>query len=371
MINSHMEKQFVTFSTELFQHQSTSDTFFDSNLLWYIKKNFGFSDSLINIYDENAGYHMSILPDQQGTDYSFRTYLKNQYSLDYHRDPCSSFINTFCRKTNWQNAMDHRLFLSTDIIPSIGYEDSEYIRCLRNFGFNHSLAMPFGESGCFHLTFYKRIGEGTFSDRELNVISNIYQLLLHAYHAYESMQSQKAMLQHCGPAADETGKAGIILLDKFFNVLSYDDTAKKNVSDMHHTLITRLENTHISFLNLLFPRNKPHEKIQHKAFQEYDFTLFPFTMENPLHLVKQYYCLKITKKNRIEGQMIIPHASFDCLTKRELEIVRLLAEGLSYEQIANQLFISISTVRNHIQNIYKKLTIHNQRQLLRIYSENK
>ncbi|CAN5301547.1 two-component system response regulator LnrK [soil metagenome] len=48
------------------------------------------------------------------------------------------------------------------------------------------------------------------------------------------------------------------------------------------------------------------------------------------------------------------------LTKREIEILEQLKEGLSYERIAENLFISYGTVRKHIENIYRKLQVHNK-----------
>lgn len=46
------------------------------------------------------------------------------------------------------------------------------------------------------------------------------------------------------------------------------------------------------------------------------------------------------------------------LTEREIEILRLLTEGLSKKQIAEKLFISHHTVDSHIRNIYDKLEVH-------------
>lgn len=48
------------------------------------------------------------------------------------------------------------------------------------------------------------------------------------------------------------------------------------------------------------------------------------------------------------------------LSTREQEVLEQLAEGLSYTIIANNLFLSPSTVRKHIENIYKKLQVHNK-----------
>jgi DNA-binding NarL/FixJ family response regulator len=48
------------------------------------------------------------------------------------------------------------------------------------------------------------------------------------------------------------------------------------------------------------------------------------------------------------------------LSAREKEVLNLLASGNNYQQIADQLFISVDTVRHHIKNIYKKLHVHSQ-----------
>jgi len=48
------------------------------------------------------------------------------------------------------------------------------------------------------------------------------------------------------------------------------------------------------------------------------------------------------------------------LTRRELEVMQLLAEGASNQAIAERLFISLHTVRNHVQRIITKLGVHSK-----------
>jgi DNA-binding NarL/FixJ family response regulator len=48
------------------------------------------------------------------------------------------------------------------------------------------------------------------------------------------------------------------------------------------------------------------------------------------------------------------------LTERELDVLRRLAEGLGYKQIAAVLAMSIDTVRFHLRNIYGKLHVHSK-----------
>jgi DNA-binding NarL/FixJ family response regulator len=53
------------------------------------------------------------------------------------------------------------------------------------------------------------------------------------------------------------------------------------------------------------------------------------------------------------------------LTERETEVLRLVATGMSYKQIAARLFISHRTVQNHVQNTLRKLQMHNRVELTR------
>ena len=45
------------------------------------------------------------------------------------------------------------------------------------------------------------------------------------------------------------------------------------------------------------------------------------------------------------------------LSKREMEILSLLAQGSSNQEIATKLFVSLSTVKTHIQNLFEKLEV--------------
>ncbi|MFF4121658.1 response regulator transcription factor [Streptomyces sp. NPDC001714] len=57
------------------------------------------------------------------------------------------------------------------------------------------------------------------------------------------------------------------------------------------------------------------------------------------------------------GQVVRPDAD---LTEREVEVVRLAAEGLSNRAIAETLFLSEATVKTHLVRIYRKLKVENR-----------
>jgi len=57
--------------------------------------------------------------------------------------------------------------------------------------------------------------------------------------------------------------------------------------------------------------------------------------------------------------------SFDVLTEREREVLALIAQGLSNQEIADQLVISAKTVNRHRENIMAKLNLHSRVELVR------
>jgi DNA-binding NarL/FixJ family response regulator len=55
----------------------------------------------------------------------------------------------------------------------------------------------------------------------------------------------------------------------------------------------------------------------------------------------------------------------DQLTPREREVMRLLARGYTYREIAGELFISVKTVETHASNVLRKLQLSSRHQLTR------
>ncbi|SOD70350.1 LuxR family two component transcriptional regulator [Jatrophihabitans sp. GAS493] len=58
-------------------------------------------------------------------------------------------------------------------------------------------------------------------------------------------------------------------------------------------------------------------------------------------------------------------SDIDQLTPRELEVLRLLARGYAYKEVAAELFISVKTVETHASSVLRKLQLSNRHQLTR------
>jgi NarL family two-component system response regulator LiaR len=68
-------------------------------------------------------------------------------------------------------------------------------------------------------------------------------------------------------------------------------------------------------------------------------------------------------------QSATPDAPVEELTPREAEVLALLVDGLSNNEIASQLFISRSTVKTHLSNIFAKLGVGNRVEAVRMALE--
>ncbi len=63
--------------------------------------------------------------------------------------------------------------------------------------------------------------------------------------------------------------------------------------------------------------------------------------------------------------MPVADPELDQLTNREREVLRLLARGYAYKEIARELYISIKTVETHVSNVLRKLQMSNRYELSR------
>ncbi|MBA4603480.1 LuxR C-terminal-related transcriptional regulator [Thermoactinomyces mirandus] len=91
-----------------------------------------------------------------------------------------------------------------------------------------------------------------------------------------------------------------------------------------------------------------------------DVYIHPALMKGMVH--------ELRRLSRVEGAFYyhyatVPHVSWkDILTYREMEVLRLMAQGKNNRTIGEHLFISEKTVKNHVSNILYKLNVHDRTQ---------
>jgi LuxR family maltose regulon positive regulatory protein len=74
------------------------------------------------------------------------------------------------------------------------------------------------------------------------------------------------------------------------------------------------------------------------------------------------YILSILSAFGETGRASIPQPLVDPLSERELDVLRLVAEGMSNGEIADRLVVSVGTVKTHVHSIIEKMDVHSRTQ---------
>lgn len=107
-------------------------------------------------------------------------------------------------------------------------------------------------------------------------------------------------------------------------------------------------------------KEEPHEHI-YKAIQE---TMAGGAAMSPIIAMKALNLIR----SPLQAQA--PRQDFG-LSAREIELLEQLKNGLTYDQLAANLYISVGTVRKHIENIYRKLQVNNKVHAVKVATDNR
>jgi DNA-binding NarL/FixJ family response regulator len=65
------------------------------------------------------------------------------------------------------------------------------------------------------------------------------------------------------------------------------------------------------------------------------------------------------------GDLAVVDEEMDRLSAREREVMRLIARGYAYKEVAKELFISVKTVETHVSSVLRKLQLSSRHELTR------
>lgn len=126
-------------------------------------------------------------------------------------------------------------------------------------------------------------------------------------------------------------------------------------SGFYLALLTELEESEIPIENYLFLEN-------HLAFLTKDIVEEKYAWSKIINFILGFVVVGlagfVVSRRRKKPVLV-------SLSRQERNIQNLIAQGKSNKEIANELFISLSTVKTHITNIYGKLKVSNRQELLR------
>lgn len=171
--------------------------------------------------------------------------------------------------------------------------------------------------------------------------SAIYQLKLSIYQDYSVNVESLIHSLH-----EQFSKSGqwlrVLELDSIRAVVLYRNGNKEEGLDLFEKVVLGLSLQ--SSLGVLFDPFLLWEVFLRGQFQ----------FQGKAELAALYDCIRSGSIVQGPEEEVILNSN---LSKRELQVLKLIVEGQSSQQIADRLFISITTVRTHIQKIYRKLNV--------------
>jgi LuxR family maltose regulon positive regulatory protein len=163
----------------------------------------------------------------------------------------------------------------------------------------------------------------------------------------DSIHDAIGLLDRLMKAAEDPGRMGSAIEILVLQALTYQaqgDTPKALVSLQHALRLAEPE----GFNRIFVDEGLPMEKLLGKLEAE---------DENIKCYIQKLLITFSEKETRFSS---VPQTLIDPLSEREIEVLQLMAEGLTNPEIASKLYLSLHTVKVHSRNIYNKLGVHNR-----------
>ncbi len=370
MFNRGSDINISQFVTELFQLQISAREFFSANLLEFLNTYFNVAKPALFFFDRH-GTFLSLLTDRgfeyAGADNPYSSYaaldmVRNTIYRDAVRDRLT-FFN-----------MEPRLYLSTDIIDASHYDASSYVLFLENqFQMHYSASLVFGINGYVQLTFFKSLEEGPFNDEEIEMLRSIYGYLAGAYQTFQKYK-QALIVSEVQEQIIASNECAYLIADELSYVLSYNKYAEDIIEGLWGSAaVEQLSSSSpCSWLSFVFDgaqRDQAQQDVLIHSIKGCTFKIHQYERTCSCGIVDVYYWMTITSSTgkASNREAISSSKELSLLTRAEREVAHLICEGLTYQEIADELFVSFHTVKKHVQSIYRKCGVSSRNQLYRLF----
>lgn len=272
-----------------------------------------------------------------------------------------------------RNLLQKNIIHITDIISMDAFEKTEFYNdSLKKMNVYDEIALPLN----YHNKLIGIIGimkpksQGLFSEKEIQyarIIKSNIVTCLKAYLDKNKANQHSYLFQNCTNEAP----IGIIVLDNKFKVMHYNQSALKYCKEITGEYVEKSSVDsliNIITTRLIFQTFSSNTSL-YTSIQNYSFKIVPFALPNFISGFDTCYSVYISKNQDIN---IINYNKLETLfklTKRECEIISLVSQGNSNKRIADELYLSTHTVKNHMQNIFKKMKVNSRTEILHKINE--
>lgn len=291
--------------------------------------------------------------------------------IEKHRE-CYRDEGIFLRAMRQDRKLLGRKYLTADdVISAESYERSVYFRdIVRPAGSRDCVLLPVSGNRrvCAALTIYKPERDGAFTPLEKKLFALLSQPLGALFdRCMESLRTREdAMIESSALASLRTG---VLVVDQSGRLLRSNPAAERICERLY------AEDARSAIARLLAElRNLGGiggEKAA--AFGDFDGSgvdvrLVPESFLTPMQTIAFRYIIHLEERTEDEEKyrrLVDTYA----LSRREIQVVSQVVAGEGNDEIAGKLFLSEHTVRTHLQNIYRKLSVNNRISIIQLFRE--
>ncbi len=353
----------VSFLSEITDRQLSAKEFFTNSLLSSIERNFGLNKARIFYYTLDNQFlsvkgENSLILSNENDD------LKNAVE-------CSSI-----RKLIYDDAVrdgltyfdiEPRLYVSSQVIKD-NYDQSSYVKMLeKNYQAHYTVTMAFGMNAYIEVMFCRTKEEGDFTQEEIEFLEDLYVFIANSYKTYKKHEQSK-IISSIQSRVIELGEKAFIVTDDFLHILSYNDQALSYLKEiLGESIESQMEyGKKNHWLHLILGTDfdeHDHALPKTRMVKDYQFKIQIHDQHYSNKIIDRYYWITI---NRNENEKQNDYTKLPVkLTKTEQKVAQLMYEGLTYNEIAEELVVSYHTIKKHVQNIYAKCEVTRRHELYR------
>ena len=213
---------------------------------------------------------------------------------------------------------------------------------------------------------FKSKDQGEFTQKELLVFNNINRHIAYNFKTsrfIKSIQNEGFLYKTCSHQAP----LGILVMAQDLKPVYFNEEGSRICMDI--TSCNSIEAS-ISMVSRLIL-----ERITNRLFDgifvcnAYQIRIIPQIIPNACGEIETVYIIYMNKNEKPIEKVLDKIREVYSFSNREKEIIEQIYGGLSNEEIAEKLFISIHTVKTHIENIYRKMGINKRTSLFNIINE--
>lgn len=295
---------------------------------------------------------------------SIRGEILEQYKKEYFlADP---FLNNYSQLCY---ANPDACCFTDDLLDKEEYQSSGYTKLLRKSNIGHEALI--GVNGLpgslVHIIrIYKSLDAGDFTEREKELFQYIGQAFNHSKTLFSKFVRQQRKLESVSAYCDEIS-FGFAILDGKGRLLQ-SNAAFMNFSAKLSSGLTKGEIAK----DIIFAVTGTDKLPEGNYFrEEAHVNGVIITMQKKRVVLSirtenlYYITLQKDKGERVPDIDSISLSSRYGLTRRETEVILLVAKGYNNQEISDDLYIGVSTVKTHISNIYSKLAVSSRTEMLK------